>query len=249
MVVTNSITPAKPVMKSPKRSFGQQPIAALGLLICCGLLMLAVPRLLASGYALYPESATEQNQDKFTTDIYERCISDLKQALLWNQSAHYWQIQAAFYQRLFNTHPFQEFQKKRTTLKNIQSSIQQGLAISPVDPFGWFHLAKVNKLLETPKPEVINALQLSFYAERVEPELVINRLAFSYEYYADFNHDLQQLWQNQLLTAWTFTPGELIKFVAQNPETKEIALQAFVNSPDDAEKFLHDLERTLKKPL
>ncbi len=237
-------------MKHNKSAYGQRTLAGAGLLICSGLLLLAVPRLISSCYALYPEMAYQKNQvTPLTPDIYERCISNLEQALSWHQSAYDWQQQGFFYLKLFNLQPFQAFEKKRELLKNAQTAINNGLALSPVDPFGWFQLATVDKTLKNPKINTIDALRLSFYSGRVEPDLVMSRLAFSYNYYADFDEDLRQQWQKQLLTAWTFKGPELITFVTQHPETKELALQAFVYAPDDADKFLHALEIALKKPI
>ena len=249
MDVTSSTTPAKHTMNQPVNSNVQPIIAGNGLVICSVLLMLAIPRLMASCYDLYPETAIHQTTDKLPTNVYEKCIADLTKGLSWVQSADYWQTQAFFYQKLINTPPFQDPPKRRVLLKNAQTAIHNGLALSPIDPFGWFNLASVDNLLAAPTPQIINALRLSFYAERVEPELVMKRLAFSYNFYADFNEDMQQQWQKQLNTAWTFTPGELIKFVVLHPETRGLVLQALVYSPDDTNKFILDLERTLKKPL
>ena len=237
-------------MKRGMVSYRQRIVAVAALIVCSGVLALAVPRLLSSCYALYPEVAYKKDQETaLTTDIYEKCISDLARALSWHQSAYDWQEQAFFYLKLFSLQPFQAHEKKRELLKNAQTAINQGLALSPVDPFGWFHLATVNRLLQEPPAQVIGDLRLSLYSGRVEPELVMGRLAFSHRYYLDFNQDMQQQWQKQLLLAWNFKGPELIRFVIQRPESKQLALQAFVYSPDEADKFLHAIEIALKKYL
>ena len=237
-------------MKRGTVSYRQRVVAIAALIVCSGVLALAVPRLLSSCYALYPEVAYKKSLEKtLTSDIYERCISDLTLSLSWHQNAYDWQKQAYFYLKLFSLQPFQADEKKRELLKNAQKAINKSLVLSPIDPFGWFHLATVNRLLQAPAAQVIDDLRLSLYSGRVEPELVMERLAFSHRYYLDFNADMQQQWQKQLLLAWNFKGPELIRFVIQRPESKQLALQAFVYSPDEADKFLHALEIALKKYL
>jgi hypothetical protein len=73
------------------------------------------------------------------------------------------------------------------------------------------------------------------------------RLAFSYDYYNEFNEEMQSLWQKQVLVAWTFEPAQLVKFAALHPEAKQRVENAFVNTPDDWKKFSRNLEIYLQK--
>ena len=123
----------------------------------------------------------------------------------------------------------------------------QGLKLSPIDPQGWFRLAVVDSLLKTPEQKIINALRLSFYAGRVEPELLISRLSFAYNYYNQFDKDLQLIWEKQVLVAWALQTKQLITFVALHPEAKQLVEKAFIYSPDDWKKLSNDLEIYLKK--
>jgi hypothetical protein len=216
----------------------QKILALIGISVCCGLLLLAVPRFIASLYALYPEAAFKQMPQTLPTEVYEKSIADLNKALSWYQNPIYWQAQGFFYLQLFYTRPFQTPAQKQTYLKQAKAAITRGLSLSPVDPRGWLQLAVVDSLLKSPKQPIINALRLSFYAGRVEPELVISRLRFSYIYYADFTEDMQQLWQKQIPVAWVFKAQQLVKFIAAHPEAKQLALKAFIYSPEDADKFL-----------
>ena len=85
------------------------------------------------------------------------------------------------------------------------------------------------------------------YAGRIEPTLIIPRLAFSYNFYNDFTEDLKNQWQKQLLIAWTINPNEVIKFIALHPDSKQIALIAFENTPEDSQKLLLELNNFLNK--
>ncbi len=219
-------------------------------MICSGVIALALPRLISSAFALHPQVAYQLSQEtKLSTEIYQNAIDDLNLALAWHQSAYQWQEQAYFYLKLYNSQPVQDAEKRREQLNSAQTALSQGLALSPIDPFGWFQLASADKALKKPTDQIIDDLRLSVYAGQVEPELVIARLAFSYSFYGYFNEDLQKQWQKQLLIAWAFKGPELAKFVGQHLEIKPVVLQAFTYSPDDADKFIKTLEIALKKPL
>ena len=247
MAIISSITPVKDPRPETNTLWGQRIIAGFGMIVCCGLLMLAVPRFVASLYALYPEAAFNQTQKALPPKIYEKCIADLSLALSWYKNPEYFQYQGFFYVQLFNVLPLQSQIKKQALLYKAQAAIIQGLTLSPIDPYGWFRLAAVESLLKLPRQQIINALRLSIYAGRVEPELVMSRLAFSYDYYNDFNEEMQGLWRKQVLVARAFQPAQLTIFVAQHPEARQLVEKAFDNSPDDWKKFSHDLELYLQK--
>jgi len=224
----------------------QQAIAGFGVIACCGLLMLAVPRFIASLYALYPEAAFKQNDTKLPVDVYQKSIDHLTQALSWYEDPEYWQTQAFFYLELFNAST-QPLAQKQELLKQAQVAITQGLKLSPIDPYAWFRLATVGRALKIPAPQIINALQLSFYAGRVEPGLSMSRLSFAYDYYHEFNEEMRSLWQKQIPIAWAFQSERLVKFVASHLETKVLVEEALANSPDNRKKFSVDLESYIQK--
>ncbi len=224
----------------------ERVIAVFGVVVCCGLLVLAIPRFIASLYALYPEAAFKQTQKKLPAEVYEKSIAHLTQALAWYKEPEYWQKQALFYLALFNASSY-PLAKQQELLKQAQASIIQGLKLSPVDPYAWFRLATVDKMLKMPEPQIINALKLSFYAGRVEPDLLMPRLSFSYDYYNDFNEEMQRVWQKQIPVVWIFQAEQLVKFIALHPEAKSLVEAAFVYAPDDWNKFSHDLEIYIQK--
>lgn len=224
----------------------QQVIAGFGVVVCCGLLMLAVPRFIASLYALYPEAVFKQADTKLPLDVYQKSIDHLTQALSWYEGPEYWQTQAFFYLELFNASP-QPLAQKQELLKQAQASVIQGLKLSPIDPYAWFRLATVDEALKLPAPQIINALQLSFYAGRVEPGLLMSRLSFGYNYYHQFDEEMKRLWQKQVPVAWAFQAEQLVKFVALHLETKVLVEEALANSPDNRKKFSVDLESYIQK--
>lgn len=230
------------------KTFGyEQKVALLGLVVCCSVLMLAVPRFIASLYALYPEAALKQTQKNLSPEVYEKSIAYLDQALAWYQNPDYSQSQAFLYLALLNASSLQPLEKRQVLLERAEAAIIQGLKLSPVDPYAWFRLALVEKMLKVPADKIINALRLSFYAGRVEPELLMQRLSFSYSFYNEFNEEMQRLWQKQLTVAWAFHAAELVEFAALHPETKPLVEEAFAYSPDDWKKFSLALEIFIQK--
>lgn len=242
-----SITVVKIAMLKAKTWSRERIIAGFGVFVCCGLLILAVPRFIASLYALYPEAAFKQVEKELPPEVYEKSIADLTEALAWYKNPEYWQAQAFFYLALFNASPLQSYEERRELLRKAQAATIQGLTLSPIDPYAWFRLAVVGNMLKLPTEQIINALRLSFYAGRVEPDLLMPRLSFGYDYYNEFNEDMRTLWQKQIPVAWAFQAVPLVEFVALHLEVKPLVEEAFAYSPDDWKKFSHDLEIHLQK--
>ncbi len=235
------------MLKNANRFGHERVVAGFGVVVCCVLLMLAVPRFIASLYALYPESVLKQPQKNFSPEIYEKSISHLNQALTWYENPEYWQAQALLYLALLNASVSQPLEERQEVLKKAHTSIIQGLKLSPVDPYAWFRLAAVDKMLKLPSDKVVNALRLSFYAGRVEPELLMPRLSFSFDYYNEFNEEMQGLWQKQIPVVWTFHAAKLVEFVAFHPQSKPLVKEAFTYSPDDWKNFSLELESFIQK--
>ena len=144
---------------------------------------------------------------------------------------------------MFDTQPVEAEQQKIRYLNQAKTAITQGLSLSPIDPRAWLQLAQIGVALYSPKQQIIDDLSLSLYAGRVNRDLVMPRLVVSYDFYNDFSEDMKNQWQKQLLLAWRYNPQELIGFVYQNPELKQMALQLLSHSPEDEQHFLSQYER------
>jgi hypothetical protein len=49
---------------------------------------------------------------------------------------------------------------------------------------------------------------------------------------------MKLLWQKQIKVAWLFKPPQVINFVLLHPEAKQLVLNAFINTPDEANQFI-----------
>ena len=227
--------------------YQQRFIAGFGVIFCLGMLFLSVPRLVASLYALYPEAIFKQEHSSLSKEVYEEAIADLTKALAWYNNPEYLQMRGVFYLALFNTFPPGVSEQNLQLIRQARQDTMQGLKLSPVDPAAWFRLAMMDYVLKEPDQKVIEALIMSFYAGRVDYELLFPRLFFSYLYLDRFNDEMRQIWQKQLPLAWSAQPTTLMAFVAQHRDVRLLVEEALINSPDDLKNFTDAFENYIKQ--
>ena len=224
----------------------QQVLLAVVLgMLCLGLLVLAVPRFVASLYALYPESVLSQTPALMPTEAYQNSIKALDNALAWDDNPEYWQSKGICYLALFNF-PDQSFIQQRTLLLDAQLAIMNGLSGSPIDAFAWFRLAVINKMLGL---QINESLNLSLYAGRVEPQLIMQRLMLTYPHTVELNAEEQTLWLKQVTLAWQLSPTKLLSFVIENPYAKAWVESAFVNDTEHLNQFNQAYESATKTSI
>ena len=235
-------------------SFKLESLWALILLILClGILWLAVPRFVASLYALYPESVLKQEQDHVPAEVYQKSLTALDKALAWDDNPEYWQDKSLCYLALVNFEN-NSVEQEQLQLSAAQLAIKKGLGISPVDAFSWYRLALVYKRLNFNDADVTDALRLSLYAGRVEPELALRRLMLAYPYQAVLSAEEQAQWLKQVAIEWQFTPKwqlpiNLVSFVIENPSAKAWVESAFMYDDEQLNLFKQAYDRAIKKSI
>lgn len=221
-------------------------IASLVSLLCMGLLWLAVPRFVGSLYALHPQATLDQQHNNLPIDAFHQCIRQLDDALAWDNNPEYWQNRGLCYLAL-SKYSEVDFIDRMRYLNDAKVSISNGLKLSPVDPYAWFRLAVVEHKLDQPNSVIRSALQMSFYAGRVEPDLVIPRLIFAYDFLTDADQEFKIAWQKQLPIAWQFQKNKLLAFVMQKPDIKPMLETSFELDPTNLANFLKAFESASKK--
>ncbi|MGR8934187.1 MAG: hypothetical protein ACU837_07335 [Gammaproteobacteria bacterium] len=225
-------------------------LAVVGVVVCSILLTLAVPRFAASLYALYPEAVFQrfkQSKQTLPIDVYEKSSVDLEKAHNWFETAETWQMQAFFHLLRLNSAQTIAIEKRRQLILQANEAIIQGLRLSPVDPYAWFRLAVVDQMLDVNAKLLIEALRLSIYAGRVEPELLMPRLSLSYRYYNLLDEDMRCLLKGQVRLAWLFRARELVVFAAEHQGVLPWIKDALFFSPGDWKHFSRDLESYMLK--
>jgi len=221
--------------------------ASVGLAFCGSLLVLSVPRLVGSLYALYPETLLKQHS-RINDDFYRKAISELDVALSWHNTAHYWQHKALCYLALYHS-PSATVEEKTEALTQAQLAIEHGLALSPIDPFSWFKLSEVRDLAGSANEPIQSAYQLSLYAGRVEPEILISRLNFGLAHLNGFDYATNELWLKQIPIAYQLQASELVKLAVHNPTLKTFVLAVFLFQNEKLTQFNHAFEIANKKNL
>lgn len=228
-------------------SFSQKSlIALLGTLLCCCLLILSVPRFIASLYALYPEATINQLSDNLPAEIYRKSIIQLERALIWDNNPEYWQNKALLHLALSGDGSLSKTDQQLALIDALQAIIR-GLQESPVDPYAWYRLAIVESKLNMPASAINSLLQMSIFAGRVEPELVMPRLILGMSFYNSAAPELREMWLKQFVLAWQFQPKQFVKFVVENPGIKALVDAAFLYDADQSSKFNHAFEKTVKQ--
>ena len=213
-----------------------------------GSLALAVPRFIASVYALYPESVLPHIDEKLPADTYIKSVNYLNNALRWDNNPDYWQALALFKLALVSI-PNTPFVQQFTLLSEAKDAIKLGLKGSPIDGIAWFRYAVVCKSLGQPASPITESLRLSLYAARVEPDLVMPRLRMAYYYMDLLNSEEQILWLKQVPVALQFNPLELVSFVIDTPKSMSWVESAFGNDVAQLTKFKQLYDKALKKPI
>ncbi len=227
--------------------FKLQSLSAVILgLLCLAVLILAVPRFVASLYALYPESVLSQMPAHLPTDTYLNSIKALDDALTWDDNPEYWQAKGLCFLALLNFSNTSVVQR-RLWLIDAKLAISKGLSGSPVDAFAWFRLAVVNKMLNV--DAISEDLRLSLYAGRVEPELLMHRLELAYFSSLVLGSDESGLWLKQVNLAWQLTPTKLVAFVIENPYAQEWVESAFVYDVEQLKHFNQAYDNATKKSI
>lgn len=225
-------------------------LAGVGAIVCVLLLALAIPRFIASLYALYPAAVFEQfkqSKQMLPGDVYEKSSAHLKKARAWFETGEYWQIQAFLQLLHLRSVHLLTPEKRQWLIRQARAAVMQGLSLSPVDPYAWFRLAVVEQMLGAKPQAQIEALRLSLYAGRVEPDLLMPRLSFAYRYYNHSDDEMRRLLQGQVRLAWLLHPKELVAFAAGQPEALFWVKDALFYSPDDWERFSRNLESYIQK--
>lgn len=217
------------------------------MIICCTMLLLAVPRLVASVYALYPETLLKQTKP-LSDELYFQAIDDLDAALQWHDDPRYWQLQGLCYLNLFD-HSLLPGAERAGLLDKAIQAMTHGLTASPVDPFAWFRLAVALDLAAAPVEKIAAAYRLSLYAGRVEPELLMPRLKFGYKFLEQFDIELRGLWLKQIPLAYQFQFTELVRFALQSPGFKPFVETVFLLDKDKLQRFNQSFENTYQQAL
>lgn len=212
-------------IRLPKTLLGCLVLSVAGLTLC-----LALPRSIASFYALHPATILKETK-RLPDETYLSALADIDAALAWHEDPDYWHDRAKLLLRHLKS-PELSAEEKRATVDQAIKATEQGLRLSPVDPFAWQRLAFLRQAISLSAKEVIAAFKLSIYAGRVEPELAVSRLDLGFDLLPSMDTEAQELWLKQFPIAYQFQFNDLVQWSVKHPESKSYIEQSLQLSPE-----------------
>lgn len=195
-----------------------QPKLQLVLLFVAALmvLMLAVPRLIASLWELRPIAYLDSSPtNSGLTEQQLRIIKpELQQALDAIATAHNFENLAIVNLRLAQFSDKVEV-PRHALLAEAENAVQSGVAQACANPYAWLNLALLEKRLGKDPKTVTDALMMSLLTGRAEEGLYMERLNLAFEYYPSLNTDTAPLINQQLRLAWKSKRNDVLKLVMQ----------------------------------
>lgn len=188
--------------------------AALLFIAASIVLMLAVPRLIASLWELRPIAYLESSSANSGLTVQQLQIikPELQQALDTIATAHNFENLAIVNLRLAQFSDTAE-QPRHALLAEAESAARSSVALACANPYAWLNLALLEKSLGKDPKAVTEALTMSLLTGRAEAGLYMERLKLAFEYYPAINADTTQLLNQQLRLAWKSKRNEVLKLV------------------------------------
>ena len=226
-------------------------IPALTLAAAITIVYLALPRFIASLYIAYPKFVAEKLDNdgiKLANEAYDELITSINTANTWSPAPDHWQLLSRIQtERSFARRDQLSDQERNNALLEIETSISNGLKLAPIDPFAWYRFASIKHDLTRPPQEVLETLKMSMTLQPVAPVIMIRRLALMLDYKNNIDESTQALLQQQIKLAWQFKPKELTTLVAEHIDDKALFINAFNDSPEQAQRLENSLEQILKQ--
>jgi hypothetical protein len=216
--------------------------AAIGFSLCLLLAGCALSRFVAAMYLLYPEFVVSQhppqnNASNVAANDLLTSIADTKNALSWYPSAKAWLTLAILEARLTNSSADMAFAQQQLYLTD--QAIQHSLTLAPLEPYAWYR----RTLLGLPIQTTLKNLQMSCYAGRVEPELLVKRLRLYSFYLTNLDQEAFDSLFEQIRLAEIFYPQDLANLAHNQVNLLPIIQTALQYDQDQWTQFLNRVEK------
>lgn len=126
--------------------------------------------------------------------------------------------------------------ESKNLIASAKSDLEKGLAIAPLNPYGWIRLAHTIMLLEGPSRLVVNALKASIQAAYYEPQIMHSRLEYCFLNWDYFSEEDREIVYQQLLNAWKLSPDKTFA-LASSTKRVEVFRAALLRDRDSFRQF------------
>ena len=100
---------------------------------------------------------------------------------------------------------------RRQSLEQSIIAAEEVLKRAPLKPRTWLRIARTKEFLSYPAKQVIPALKMSILTGRVEPTLMLPRLALGLRYLSVLESEAIVLLRDQAVLTWTYDPRQMLQ--------------------------------------
>jgi hypothetical protein len=221
--------------------------AIIGMAICIIIVLTAIPRLMAAFYMLYPAQVNQQFKEDYQSVSIEHLLKSeeyIKQSLSWFSHGAAWQSLTINTARQLN---FVTSDLRPKKIQAIYQANTQGLALSPIDPYGWYRLAIIEKNRQDLPLKVLNSLRLSCYSGRVEPALLIKRVSLFHHYLTSLDTEMLSILYDQIQLSSIFRLKDLVKLAQKEPVLIISIQKALQYAPENWNNFIQQFKKAVRK--
>lgn len=214
-------------------------------------LCLALPRFIAGIYSAYPQFIQDRidtESFKLANNAYSDLYHSVTQANNWSESSINWRLLSQLQtEEYFTRFDWLTDVEKKSLLARIEIAIIDGLKLSPIDPYSWYRLARIRQIEGFPSEDIIKAIEMSIFTQRMAPDLFIQRISLLLSFKTDLNESLYAMLLAQIRLAWQFKRHDLVALVAQHINDKPLFNKAFSNYPEEWQALEKSLENYFKQ--
>jgi hypothetical protein len=176
------------------------------------LLYLAYPRLHAALVYLPVDTAINRYYD--TGEVQAAQLEGLQQrarAAIEIQPHHRYHDGLSLLYHLEAADPKNPLFQRRAAFESSILAAEASLALAPAQPRTWLRVAQARSWLRYPPEQVIDALKMAIFTGRVEPSMLLTRLALGLAYVPRMDGEGRAMMRDQVLLAWELQPREVTR--------------------------------------
>jgi len=213
------------------------PAAVLGLVAGVSLLFLGVPATI-DAFLMIPANTVLgklQIQDPVSEEELSLLVSAEERSLFWGESGRNW-TDLALAQLVLSEEIEHDDEASRDLLTEARTSLKNGLALAPANPYAWTRLAHVEYLISGPSAAVAAALPMAILTAPYTPRLLFFRLELCFIVWPHFAPEERDLILQQVRLAWAEDPRRLVT-LAQDFHQIGLVRTALSSLPGQEERF------------
>lgn len=213
------------------------PAVALCLVAGVSLLFFGVPATVGAFLGISAERVMGKIQDGRPVSLEElsQTISSQRQSLDWDETGRKW-TDLALAQFLLAEKVEDDIETSQNLIAEGRTSLRNGLALAPANPFAWTRLAYVEFLRSGPSASVVPPLRMAISTARYEPRLLFPRLELCFSVWSHLEPKDRDVVIRQVLFAWRYDADGLV-ILAREYRQLELVRSILSQTPEEVARF------------